>query len=877
MAGQRVTFGMLLDGQRAVPPGNTLGESIVGPLGFLNILETQLGLLALHTPQVERVIQYRDCLERLDSPHRFYHLSFATDPLGTAAYLLNWRDQWTLQGWDGLMPMEASRRLRDLADIEIIASAAVSPGMGQRLSAVHAAMQQRKPDIEHVRLVGALETFPTRWRAVLAPLPVKSQTEFEAEGRGFLGVLQQQLRASLAGQGVSRTPWCDDGSVIVVRAETQLVAAQWLATQLGDRHQTLLVCDHDGARLDAHLAAAGLPRQGLREASAFRPALQVLPLALELLWDPLDFHVLLQFLTHPVCPIPSFARRRLAEKVADAPGITGAAWQRTLEQINTHYGDEVAPKVQEQIASWIEHNRFPHESPVPLDVVRARVERLADFFRLRLGESDEAKRLAFHAGYRQCEACLDSLKRLQGRGGSGIRRRQLQKLVAQATANGADNPLWPAEVGAGQRVNHPGAVVDATERVIWWQMTMPVLPDREPWSTSEIHALKQAGVSLPDVSDRLDQAAEDWLRPVMAARQQLVLMLPPPGEEVHPLWQMICAVVEHPQVIDLETCLSTGGDAMHAVTAKPLPAPKRWWTLPDDVSVALRPKESFSSLEQLLFNPYQWLLRYPAQLRPSTIVSLGGDFRMLGNLAHRLVERYFLHVGSGSMLDSGYDAWFFEAFEALVEEEGAILRMQGRRADLEGFRSRLHHSLKTLRDQVTRAGMVKVVPEQGLAGRFPGGDLAGSADLVMHNGRGQLTIVDMKWSGIKKFPEKLRQNRHLQLAIYAELLRQETGKWPSVAYFVLDCARFFTPDAQAFPDAEVISSEDDENTAQLWLRFVETWRWRVSQVEAGRFEVALDSISATEESAPPEKAMGMETMNEAYNDYRTLAGWGSQA
>ncbi len=246
---------------------------------------------------------------------------------------------------------------------------------------------------------------------------------------------------------------------------------------------------------------------------------------------------------------------------------------------------------------------------------------------------------------------------------------------------------------------------------------------------------------------------------------------------------------------------------------------------------------------------------------------------MLGNLAHGLVEQYFQHPESLTMSALAFDSWFAEAFDTLVDQEGAVLRAPGRGADLEGFRYRLHQSMQTLREQVDKAGIVQVAPERVVSGHFPGGELEGSADLVMQNGRGERAIVDMKWSGIKKFPEKLQQNRHLQLAIYAELLRQENGEWPSVAYYILDKARLFAADDRAFPGAEVVPSANGENTAQLWQRFLATWRWRVAQIQSGHFEVALDSIAVTDDSTPPEDAMPMETLNEAYNDYRTLAGW----
>jgi hypothetical protein len=394
-----ITFGWHLDGQRATQPRNVLGELVVGPLGLLNFLETQLGLLALHPSQAERIVQYRNCLQTLDADDRFYHRSFSVDPLGTAACLLDWRDQWALFGWNGDMPNSAPKRLRDLAELEATATIEVSPSIGQRLKGVKAALERRRLEINQVRVIDPVASLPARWQAVLAEFTVVEIAEPEGAAVGFLGALQARLKKAGAGQPTTKLTWQEDGSVVVVQAETRALAAHWIASQLEGERQTLVVSGGDGTRLDAYLAAANKPRQGLNEASAFRPALQVLPLTMELLWNPLNYYALVQFLTHPVCPIPGFARHRLAEKVADAPGIGGTYWQQTVEDIEAHYGIVQAPKVREQIATWIEHVRFKADQGAKIDSVIERVNRLAEFFRLRLGETDDAKRLAFHAGY----------------------------------------------------------------------------------------------------------------------------------------------------------------------------------------------------------------------------------------------------------------------------------------------------------------------------------------------------------------------------------------------------------------------------------------------------------------------------------------------
>ena len=95
---------------------------------------------------------------------------------------------------------------------------------------------------------------------------------------------------------------------------------------------------------------------------------------------------------------------------------------------------------------------------------------------------------------------------------------------------------------------------------------------------------------------------------------------------------------------------------------------------------------------------------------------------MLGNLAHGLVEQFFLHPDALTMSASTFDTWFANAFNTLVDQEGAILRTPGRGSDFEGFRYRLHQSMRNLREQVAKAGMVQVVPERVVSGHFPGGN-----------------------------------------------------------------------------------------------------------------------------------------------------------
>ena len=266
-------------------------------------------------------------------------------------------------------------------------------------------------------------------------------------------------------------------------------------------------------------------------------------------------------------------------------------------------------------------------------------------------------------------------------------------------------------------------------------------------------------------------------------------------------------------------------------------------------------------------------MKYPAALRGPRLFDLHNDFRLNGNLAHSLIEHFFRQPDALTFDVDQFNTWYTSTFDQTVEQEGAHLLMPGRKADAQRFRQRLQSAIHRLRRHLREAQTQAIEPEVLLTGSFEGGELTGSADLVLHNAYGQRAIVDIKWAGHKKYMVKLQNNGHLQLALYAELLRQKTGDWPAVAYFVLDKAELLVPDDAVFTGAKVVPSSTASNTAQLWECFKQSWAWRQAQFDQRLFEVVMDDIESTENSVPPDVGLEVETLNPSYNEYRHLAGW----
>lgn len=885
----KIRFGRHLDGEHGWQPANQINVTTTGPLGLLNLLETQLGLLQANPTAAERVVLYVDCLKQCDTPSRFFHRSFANDELGTAATLLAWRDQWHLHGWRDLLESARSARLQDMQAVEQVAGKVLPPSIGERLAAVFEALNKRKAAVDEITLCEPLSAYPQRWQSVLRRLPIREPVASLPNGcpDSLLAQLQCALAAISRGESPEKIAWRDDGSIRFVRSETSTLAARWLAEQLRkrDSRQTLVVAEQGRSALDEVLNAAGLARQGFKEPSAFRPALQVLPLMLEQLWSPLNIVGLLQFLTHPVCPVPALARTRIAEKLARSPGIGASeSWNTMLGQIEEACikHDRDWASVRSSIALWVEHQRFERndDKGAPILVVLERVKALGEYFRARLASDRIEQRFAFNAGYSQVLACQQAMQALLDQGSTHIRPRQLQKLVAQVTAKGSSNQLLVPEVGACLSVSDPAAAIESCAHVVWWQLATSTMPKPYPWSQQEQADLRAAGVQLPLLSDELNLLAADWIKPVLAATESLTVILPPRGQEVHPVWQMLeTSFAATPPVEDLEHCLSVPSENLLPLKTNPLPARQRWWQLPEGTVIPHRGRDSFSSLESYLFNPYQWLLKYPAALKPSGILDISDSFLLYGNLAHHLVERYYLRPDALSMTEDEFLSWFADNFADIIATEGVILMMPGRGADLDNFRAQLSRAMLKLRVHLKHAGVVKVEPEFALNGQFKGGEMTGSADLVVTRADGSLAIVDLKWAGGSKYPKKLASNSHLQLAIYAELVRQKTGQWPHLAYFILSQARLLVPDDRYFTDGKVVrrsQEQEDQGTPQIWERFEKTWAWRKAMLDDGQVELVLSEDDLKDGLTEwPEDGLAPEVLNQRYNDFLALAGWGA--
>lgn len=878
----QITFGMHVGTWYGPGSRAHLGQPVLGRPGFLGLLETHLGLTGAPVSAARRAAAYLVALRSADNPERFYHRSLEADEIGTAAQLLRWRDEWMLAGWDGRGHEGWPPRLADLATVEGFAAARVPTGEGERLALVAERLKTRRVPIEAVLLLDPPEAFPARWRDVLAMLPTEERSRAAAVATGDLGRVQAACIAALCqAQLPAGSELALDGSIIVLRPLSCEVAEHWLADHCRRNLQAsrLIVAEDQGSAVDETLRVYGLPACGFDDPSMLRPALQALPLALETLWDPVEPARLLEFLTHPIGPVHGKARRLLADAFAEQPGIGGRSWARAREQIAQHLGSEVL----EQVAFWLEGARSSRAAGVSLDQAVARVARLQAALQLRMGSLQEQDRGSeallrdVVAAIGQCNQLMEGLQELHKEGIATVRPRLLEQLTMHATAN-SGNALAIPQVGCMQSAATPAACsVEAVDEVIWWMPAKPKLPAPLAWVGAELQALARAGVRLRDPAAEMAALMSEWTRPVLAARQRLVLVLPPEGSEEHPAWQLLKAMFPGLPSQDLDEYARAQAQ-VGDVEARPLPRGRGEWRLDPAAPwraaypvPTRRAEQSYTTLNLLFNNPAIAVLADAARLRAGTTLAVDDGNRLLGNLAHRLLERLFSQEGSLQWGEAQIDTWIGPATDDLLRREGLPLLAAGNAMRLQQFRDTVRRGILVLLEHLKQAGAVRVQAERPLQGDMGGLDTVGDTDLLVHLGGGDTAPIDLKWATAGRYRKRLEEDDFLQLALYYLMIEQELGKPPvAVGFFTfLDATLLtLTPDVFA-PSARVVRA--GTTPAQLIQAAIATWNWRAQQWEDGVVEVVGQGLEPPP-SDPPSECLPMRPLGPWHGDLEALFG-----
>jgi hypothetical protein len=901
---QEITFGYGYDNPKVGQQKSSSGYSIVGPLGLVNLLETQLGLASIDTSFTTRLVQYHKCLKQILTPTRFYYRSFMENEFASTRTLLQWRDELYLGGWNGKFELGASARLMDIVDAEVFAKPTVDLNTGQRITRIIAALQSNKIQVSKLTISDDRSLLPPivdllfnalepHCEIVISP----DDDSFEAAKDSDLYLLQQSLLKPVNG---TKTRLKGDGSFVVLEACSKSVSSSYIAHLICENHSTYnsstqyaILAEHESEYLDTAFEQLGGARQNQSDNSPWRPAFQVLPLCFEILWVPLNPFALFEFLSLSVGPIPARLRTKLADCVANAPGMGGDNWTETINaQLNSFKDQDemLAERSAKGVVDWLPDQLFCPNEGMPVDFAIKRVQKLGDWLigkqLLFKGKPEE---LLYTAALNQALELTRALIDIKSTGTQTIDRESIRDLIIEVRGSGIPIVDKIAEVHTNlpdiQMTNNPAAFISSKDTVIWWGCENYQSPKRWHWTTKERLALAQSSVKIWSTENKLKLAAKQWLKPILSAKEQLIIVLHPNSAQHHPIIDHIAGLCEGWPVIECEKHIlsnakiplannaSNTENITQDVTIQPLPSASRWWQLPKSISLPNRETESFSSLDQFIYSPYQWLLNYHAKLQTSNAAEVSDGNRLKGSIAHKLLEDYMNEFPGLRSQPKTIKTWAYSRLDTLLAEEGAVLLMPGRQSEMLVFKEKVTFALERLIEHLTSANIQTVEMETHQQSHFVGGNLTGYIDLLAKNADGKEVVLDIKWGGYTYRKGSLEDDRYLQLAIYAAMRREVTGDWPAMAYFIIEDARLVCNTPDFFPNATLAEPKSQESVSEFWQRFIVTWKWRRKQIEQGLVEVTTSNTDPTENSLPPENGLSIPESSDRYNDFTVLTGW----
>ena len=886
-----VILGYELDGtvQRDLPPaGAAAGVSAAGPQRLVDMLEQAYGMPAPSTTPLQRVLGYQQALEHCDDDRRFYSQSRRRDPLGVARAVLAARDELLMaapSGWSLAALAGLGGRLADLAQIEEhAADGRVPPGLPDRLRALidELAHSPIRPPITELQLTEDRRFWP----------PLMQELQFVLEFRGTrvvsyalprvrrrhaarqptdLARAQLALRTTAPGAGAPAAPAAPaaDGSLALARAgslvEAADAAAALIASWIRPRSArgkpgrgVCVVAEEHGEVLDAALLRAGIPPAGHTTPVRGGDAGGLLPLLLQLLWDPVDPRTMQRYLLLTLHPLPGLLRGELLYELDQMPGVWGPRWHAVIDRYLATVNAGRRDTVRARIDRWLP--RPATEQALPVAAVIAHAGAVAVWARRHAfaaapssaapGGNPPAAEAA-----QESAALADAVAAAAAaRAEPQITRLELERLVSEVERAVPRQRRAQAGQGGPRSVSAAGALLSPVDHVLWWHAAESTVGSAPPsfFSTREGAALERLGVRLQARLLQIERREQQWRRLVQLARSSLVLVYATShGDQVdapHPLWFMLqqpfprTAAEPGAPLIWPARAAGAPTAAGRPQTPRPALVPPPFtprWQVPAMAGHLPRPTESATSLAALLGCPLHYVLQYRARVRPRRELGLITGNRLLGIVAHDVLAAH-LAAQPNPVTGAAVAADLRERFAAAFAAVATLLRVPGmdrERAEVEALTIR---AATALGGTLQAGGLEVVAVEQDYqAPQENGLTLQGRADLVVRRrggGGGELVIIDLKWSGRRFYRRLLEERRALQLAHYATVAgaAHELPAPPPTAYFVITTAELFTVHAGLLPGAIVVPGPTE---GELWQELWPHAQARRTALEAGTVDV----------------------------------------
>lgn len=883
--------------------------SFFGQQKLLNFLETHLGLKYPDDFSFLRKEQYRQLLATYleNSPSAFFSASFEADSFATAETMLQRRDELLLAGWDFLVLPDMPQRLKVFAELENILKQNASErllhaGFADRFIKVLEVLPKRTVPVDKIILCEPLNLLPFAWTRLFDLLAQKGIT-VETQTIGATGNLTDLHKL----QNYLRTPHQEnptlrvDGSLFLIRAKRESTVAAFFAKFLQantDVRPTLFIPDRSRS-LDNAFIHEGLPSLGILSESIARPTLQILKIVPAFVWNPVDPHKILEFVSLPVKPLRQDLASLIARVIAEKPGIRSDKWYFEIarffgeaeEKAKETGKEDDLRKLREQYRFWFNRNRYEAGQPVPKEDFIEIFEYIRNWAQMEAEQNTTAKD-TLNALKDQAQQIIQLLQTLTGKD-SYLNDLQLERII-RTVYKPSSVMFREEEVGHFPYFYDNGGLVGTVPHLLWWNFThIDSDTGFSRWYPYEFEYLTLKNTFMETIQKENQRTLYLRKQPILRTTEALWLVITDTVEgqttSSHPLMGDIEALFGDKNLKKISIHLDTeenihllyekkqGIDKIEMSVQK-LGRNNPYLHLHRTERLIDTEQESYSSLESLLYYPYKWVFQHKIGLKKTSLFSVVKEDTLIGKLAHSLLENYFQEFAPSiyDLKKTEVEEWVREHSVELFEKEGSTLLLYGKEPQRVNFVNKMCLSTWSFTEIIRKNDWQIHGIEMPLEGRFMNIKITGKADLVLKNKYDEHAIIDFKWGGEISKKNLLKNGEDLQLVLYSKLLTPD-DTWAHTAYYIVQKGKMIARNNLAFKEAEAITPKDDHILIyqNIWKQMENTFAWRIKQLSKGKIEIRTEENWQVLEE--PTISMGelmsileMKKENARYDDYKVL-------
>lgn len=847
----------------------------VGVLGYsqqswnelLSFLAIRVGVAPVFFSDQQRILAYQLALEEMKNG-AFYEKFYQNEPLGTAKFLLAYRDELKWH-FEDLALLTSTQRLKDFAKLE--STAANWRGYPDLMQEIIAQLPQVGTMPITIQCEEPLELYPAYFQTffqllkekgveVLDPTPLEPQA---AVGSNLHFVQSRLIGLYHKNETTVTPPETADDTLLLHHPSNDLIAAAELSEWMKEESHFECLFLKENAYTAKSLAATKQSLIKSKVNAYSQLAAQIFQSRISLLKNPAPLENVYDFLSLPLKPFNAILANHIIRGLQKNPSLESFEVQEQMGKayvkITEKYGEATCEKAKAQYEEWFSHPKEEQTGQLSIEYIQQKLNYLKSWAQGYMSILDNPQDGIYASLSELGGVCAEFslLLNQQAANSDFITFDQLTKLVVQWLGN-KQQDVGFFTTSQYSWTNH-FVGTHSTDKLIWLNFS-------KEWAGSfgsdkfqkieydEFDAKTGKAWFKKKESDRLLLYAQ--IRKICSVKHQLKLSFTKNSgnqeQTPHLIWQLI-----QQELKNIYAAITwTPNQVDNLIVHKNWEGDTKWESPTFEIPrlASLFPTTtSYSANKKLIFYPHIYLYDRLLKLDANTNYTLEFKSQHFGTLLHLFVEIYAspgTNTYARSTIWNNYSPQSWKAlvdqyFDDFVKKQASFLFESKYAIQRKRLKRTLKSKLVNLFTELTGAGweLIDIEREMNVPNFIQVITLTGKADMVWKNAANEYLIVDLKSGAKTKLIKELEGNKAWQLLLYSHFGHPGNNVAKS-AYFMSSSGKFLLGSTLGLSNEELVPKKDSAlqlNPTQLLDHYKRAIAIRLDQIVSGRVDFRINA------------------------------------